>query len=105
MAYRPTDRERQRYVVYEGADPLPTFRTLYGVHGEADAGLQRHGPGVIRTTATGVDRVRAAIALTPGCHSVRVGVNLPTAKADGSARNQKPPKSPAQETRSTRNHQ
>jgi hypothetical protein len=48
---------------------------LYGVHGEAAAGIQQRAPGVIRTTSTGVDRVRAAIALTAGTRTTRVGTS------------------------------
>ncbi len=80
MVYRQTDRERQRYVTYEGPDPCPTFRALYGAMGGAQAGLQRQGPGVLRTTAGSVHNVRAAIALTLGCRSVRVGTSIRDAK-------------------------
>lgn len=75
MVYTQTDRERQRYVTHEGPSPLSTFRMLYGIHGEAAAGIQLRAPGVIRTTASGVDRVRAAIALTPGARTTKVGTS------------------------------
>lgn len=80
MAYRQADRERQRYLTYVGADPLPVFTKLFGAHGLADAGVQRHGPGVLRTTATGVHRLKAAIALTNGCRSTRVTTSIRDSK-------------------------
>jgi hypothetical protein len=81
MSYRQADRERQRYLTYEGNDPLPLFEKLFGAHGLARAGVQRHGLGVIRTTAQGVHQVRAAIALTPGCRSTRVTTSIRDSKS------------------------
>ncbi len=80
MVYKPTDRERQRYVVYEGSDPVPTFMTLFGVMGASDAGMQRRASNVIRVVSDAVDRVKAAIALTQGCRSIRVTSTLNTAR-------------------------
>jgi hypothetical protein len=80
MAYRQADRERQRYLTYVGADPLPVFTKLFGAHGIAEAGIQRHGAGVIRTTATGIHRLKAAITLTPACRSTRVTTSIRDSK-------------------------
>jgi hypothetical protein len=81
MVYRPTDRERQRYITFTGPNPLQTFRTLFGVHGEAEAGIQLHG-NVIRTTSAHVQRVRAAICLTPGCRTHTVTSSITKARAE-----------------------
>lgn len=82
MVYRPTDRERQRYLVYAGVDPMPTFTKLFGVFGEARAGAQRIAPTVIRVTSDTVDMLRAAIALTPGSHSVRISASYTAVKTN-----------------------
>jgi hypothetical protein len=79
MVYKPTDRERQRYIVYTGTNPLPTFTKLFGTHGIAAAGLQLRG-NTIRTTSAYIDHVKAAICLTPGCQSVRVSGALKNTK-------------------------
>lgn len=81
MAYRQADRERQRYLTYAGVDPIPVFTKLFGVHGLAEAGIQRHGPGVLRTTATGLHKLKAAITLTSGCRSTRVTTSIRDSKA------------------------
>ena len=93
--YKPTDRERQRYVTYAGPSPLPTFKALFGVVGQAEAGLQEKAPGLLRTTARGVDAVKAAIALTPGARSISVRANItkarePIGAKNAGARNVKP---------------
>ena len=80
MVYRPTDRERQRYVRYAGINPLKTFEALFGIMGLAVAGLQSRGDSVLRVNATHVDHVKAAIALTAGCRSVSVKSNITKAK-------------------------
>jgi hypothetical protein len=80
MAYRQADRERQRYLTYAGADPMPVFTKLFGTHGVAEAGIQRQGVGVLRTTATGLHRLKAAITLTSGCRSTRVTTSIRDSK-------------------------
>lgn len=82
MVYKPTDRERQRYVVCTG-DPTPVFKRLFGEHGVARAGLQRRGGifgGVLRVNADSVERVRAAASLTCGCKTLLVTSSLTKAR-------------------------
>lgn len=82
MVYKPTDRERQRYVTYSGSNPLPTYRTLFGVHGEAAAGIQERGRNTIRINNTHVDKLKTAICLTAGSRSVSVKSNITKAQEE-----------------------
>ncbi len=79
MAYTATDREQQRYLVFSGPNPLPTYERLFGIMGRAHAGIEVHG-SVIRCTAQGVDSLRTAVALTPGAKTIRVTSSITKAK-------------------------
>lgn len=81
MVYQPTDRERQRYIRYTGTNPLPTFERMFGAVGLAAAGIQQVSGNVIRTNAQSVDKVKAAICLTPSCASSKVTSSISIARA------------------------
>jgi len=76
MVYKPTDRERQRYITYTGTSPLPVFQQLFGAMGIAAAGIQQLAENKLRVNADHVDRVKAAICLTPGSRSIKVTGSL-----------------------------
>lgn len=85
-AFQPTLKERKRYVVYEPTgdrDVLEAYRTLFGIHGMAEAGIlsvQQAGPrSILRVGHTSVDRLKAALAWG-GKRSVRVSGTLRKAR-------------------------
>jgi hypothetical protein len=79
--YKPTDREQQRYLQYDGANPVPAFMRLFGTYGAAAAGLQERNERVVRVNAQSLDKLRAAVCLTPGSRSVHVRANITKARA------------------------
>ena len=69
--FRPTLKERKRYVVYQPADDqavTQALQELFGVRGAAQAGVipveQTGTRSILRVTHTSVDELKAALAWT-----------------------------------------
>lgn len=85
--FRPTLKERKRYVVYEPADDdavAAALKDLFGTRTSAQAGLlpvERSGTrSIVRVAHTSVDELKAALAWT-GKHSVTTSGTLKQARA------------------------
>lgn len=84
--FRPTLKERKRYVVYEPADDeavTQAVTTLFGTRGAAKAGIlpveQAGERSILRVAHTSVDELKAALAHT-GKRSVATSGTLKQAR-------------------------
>ena len=85
--FRPTLKERKRYVVYEPADDTQVtnaFKELFGIRGVARAGVQSvetdNNKSILRVAHTSVDELKAAIAWS-GKKSITTTGTLKKARA------------------------
>lgn len=85
--FRPTLKERKRYVVYQPADDQAVnnaLQELFGLRGAAQAGIipveQAGEKSILRVAHTSVDELKAALAYT-GKQSLLTSGTLKKARA------------------------